>query len=373
MAGPADGRKIALINPGPPGTAGAVIAVELRNRLARYYDAEHVFVEEKAVCESSDWGGEPVRCIPFSIKMVRHWQVHRRMPAYDLYHYQSRRNLGLLRHGRTPGVLTCHGLAPLKSNDVYSKNTKRRFREQFRYVDRLSMVIANSKNTATDLNRILNVPADRIEVIYFGVNHNIFHPRSADEMRRKLGIPADALVILNVGTERKNKNIERLLEVFSALAKEFDNLHLVRVGDRDDFFTGRLDDCGLAARVLRPGRVANTAPYYCASDVYLCMDLHASFGMPNLEAMACGCPVVTSGVEAIPEITADACRLVDPTNVPGVTAVVREVLESTRMRDELRGRGLLRAARFTWEETAKQTADVYKRIFGEGQVGFCPE
>ena len=94
----------------------------------------------------------------------------------------------------------------------------------------------------------------------------------ADELEKEL---LDAMRNLR----RKNKNIERLLAVFAGLAKEFDNLRLVRIGDRDDFFTDKLDESGLADRVLRPGRVMNSAPYYNAADAYLCMDLHASFGM----------------------------------------------------------------------------------------------
>jgi glycosyltransferase involved in cell wall biosynthesis len=169
-----------------------------------------------------------------------------------------------------------------------------------------------------------------------------------------------------VGTERKNKNIERLLSVFSSLAAQTDNLHLVRVGDKDEFFTNRLAEIGLADRVMRPGRVMNPARYYNAADVYLCMDLHASFGMPNLEAMASGCPVVTSSVEAIPEIVGDACRLVNPKNVEEAAAAVEEVLENDTVRSDLRRRGLERAGEFTWEKCAAQTAKVYDRVLKKG-------
>jgi len=361
-----DGRKIALINPGPPGTCGGVIAAELRNGLSKYCDISHVFVEENAVCEDSDWGGEPVAKVPFTVKKIRHWQVHRKLPYYDLYHYQSQRNLGLLKYDRKPGVLTCHGLAPLKAEDVYTDGTKRRFLEQFRYMDRLEMVIANSKNTADDLVRILEVPHKKIEVIYFGVNKEIFKPRPMDEIRTSLGLEMDARIVLNVGTERKNKNIDRLLDVFSRLASEMDDLYLVRIGDKDSSFTARLEELGLSDRVIRPGRIGNPAPWYNAADVYLCMDLHASFGMPNLEAMASGCPVISSNVEAIPEIVGDACRLVDPRNVEETTLGLREILESEACRKDLKEKGIDRAEQFSWEETARRTAVLYGQILGKG-------
>lgn len=363
---PRNSERIALVNPGPPGTCGGVIAVELRNRLADHYHVEHLFVEDKSICEQSDWCGEPVMTVPFTVKKVRHWQVHRKMPDFDLYHYQSQRNLGLVRHGRKPGVLTCHGLAPLKADDVYSRGTQRRFREQFKYLSEIDVVIANSRDTARDLARLLDVPTERIEVVYFGVNHDIFKPRDRAEARSLLGIPSEAIVILNVGTERKNKNIDRLLAVFASLAARFDNLHLVRVGDKDESFTELLDEMGLADRVIRPGRIANPAPYYNAADVYLCMDLHASFGMPNLEAMASGCPVVSSNVEAIPEIVADACMLADPRNHEETAAAVRQVLENESIRTDLRRRGLERAGQFTWEKCAQETANVYSRILQKG-------
>ncbi len=363
---PRSSEKIALVNPGPPGTCGGVIAVELRNRLAGYYDVEHVFVEEKSLCDGSDWRGEPVRPVPFTIKRVRHWQAHRKMPEFDLYHYQSQRNLGLVRHGRTPGVLTCHGLAPLKADDVYSRGTRQRFREQFKHLDEIDVVIANSQDTARDLTRLLDVPPEKIEVVYFGVNHEIFKPRDRAEARASLGLPPGATVILNVGTERKNKNIDRLLSVFSSLAARFDDLYLVRVGDKDEFFTDMLSELGLADRVFRPGRVMNPSQYYNAADLYLCMDLHASFGMPNLEAMASGCPVVTSGVEAIPEIVGDACMLVDPRNAEETAAAIGQVLESEAISADLRRRGLERAGEFTWEKCAAQTARVYDRVLKKG-------
>ncbi len=351
-----------MINPGPPGTCGGVITVELCRALQKYYNVEHLFVEEKSLCEQSDWGGEPAVPVPFTIKPLRHWQVHWKMGRYDLYHYMSERNLPLARRGRTPAAFTCHGLAPLKARDVYTENTKRRFGHKLRHVHLVDMVIANSKNTAADLAQILAIPASKIEVVYFGINHGLFKPRPAREARERLGIPPEALVILNVGSERKNKNIERLLSVFKALAGEFDNLQLVRVGDKDRFFTKMLSHLGLAGRVLRPGRVVNPSLYYNAADVYLCMDLHASFGMPNLEAMASGCPVVSSNVEAIPEIVGDACRFADPRNVEETAGALREVLNSGSLREELRDRGLKRAAQFTWEKCAGQTADVYSKI-----------
>lgn len=363
---PSNSQKIALVNPGPPGTCGGVIAIELRSKLADYYDIEHIFVEDKNICDQSDWHGEPVQSVPFTIKKVRHWQVHRKMPDFDLYHYQSQRNLGLVRHGRKPGILTCHGLAPLKADDVYSRGTQRRFREQFKYLSELDVVIANSRDTASDLTRLLEVPSEKIEVIYFGINHEIFKPRDKTEARSLLGIPSEAAVILNVGTERKNKNIDRLLSVFSSLAARFDNLHLVRVGDKDESFTRRLSELGLTERVIRPGRVMNPAPYYNAADTYLCMDLHASFGMPNLEAMASGCPVVTSNVEAIPEIVADACQLVDPRNVEEIVTAVAQVLESKEISNRLQQRGLERAGQFTWEKCAEKTASVYSRVLQKG-------
>lgn len=357
-----NGKLIALVNPGPPGTCGGVIAAELQNNLSQYCNVEHVFVEEKEVCKISDWGDEPVIKVPFSIKKMMHWQAHRKMRKYDLYHYQSQRNLGLLKYDRKPGILTCHGLAPLKADDVYTEGTKRRFHQQFRYLDQLEMIIANSKDTAGDLVRILNVPVEKIEVIYFGVNHNIFKPRPIGEIREQLGLDSDAMIILNVGTERKNKNIERLMQVFKKLSVEMDNLYLVRVGDKDPYFTEMLEKMNLADKVIRPGRLSSPALYYNAADVYLCMDLHASFGMPNLEAMASGCPVVTSNVEAIPEIVGDSCRLVDPKNVEEIAENLIEVLRSETCREDLRKKGLDRASSFTWDETAKKTAEVYARI-----------
>lgn len=354
---------------GQPGSAGGTVVTEYRRALSGYCRVEHLFVERQAVCDATDWGDEPVTKTPFALGSIRWWQLHRRMDRYDLYHYLNKRYIRLTRYGRKPALLTCHGLAPLRSDDVYTKKARRRFRKQLRLIHHLEMVIANSKHTAADLMELLDVPAEKIEVIHFGVNHEAFAPRPAAEAREKLGIPPNALVILNIGTERAYKNIDRMLDVFSLLRKEFDNLYLVRVGDKTDRCTRRVKEMKLSGRVLRPGRTHNPAPYYNAADVYLCMDLHASFGLPNIEAMASGCPVVSSNIEAIPEIVSDACILVDPRNTDMIVDAARSVLTDSSLRDELKGRGLKRAAQFTWEKTAEQTAEIYSKILTKRETG----
>ena len=284
MDGREDIGKVAFISPGPPGTSGAVVATELCAALSEHCEIEHLFVNRKNICEESRWEGYPVRNIPFTLGQLRWWQANRKIGRYGLYHYNDKRYLPLVRYGRKPAVLTVHGLAPLRDTETYPESSRRRYRKYFRYLDEVSAVIANSKHTAGDLVETLGVPAEKIEVVYFGVNPDAYKPRDRKKAREELGIPGEAIVILNVGSERKDKNIETMLDVFQRLSKEFDNLHLARIGDREERYTRLMKDAGLAGRIIRPGRSARPSLYYNAADVYLCLDLHASFGMPNLEA-----------------------------------------------------------------------------------------
>jgi glycosyltransferase involved in cell wall biosynthesis len=102
---------------------------------------------------------------------------------------------------------------------------------------------------------------------------------------------------------------------------------------------------------------------YAGASVFLFPSLHEGFGLPVLEAMACGTPVVTSNVTSLPEIAGDAAVVIDPANTRELIAAMMRVLTNEALAEELRQKGLARAGRFTWDETARQTLQVYKRVY----------
>ena len=121
---------------------------------------------------------------------------------------------------------------------------------------------------------------------------------------------------------------------------------------------------GLEGNVVFTGQIReqDKAPLFTAATVFTFPSLYEGFGMPVLEAMACGTPVVTSNQSALPEVAGDACLLVDPYDADEISHGIAELLESQTRRDELSRRGLERARRFTWPQVAEQTVRVYKQI-----------
>lgn len=177
--------------------------------------------------------------------------------------------------------------------------------------------------------------------------------------------------ILYVGSIEPRKNLIRLLEAFAQLRHWSTRWDLVVVGGRNIWksspvgetteklelkhfvhFTGYIPDSDL------PG-------IYNGADLFVFPSLYEGFGLPVLEAMACGTPVITSNTSSLPEVAGDAALLVDPYNVEEIAAAMRHVLEDSALANDLRERGLEHAKKFSWEKTARQTISVYEKVLGK--------
>jgi len=231
-----------------------------------------------------------------------------------------------------------------------------------RGIKKASYVIAVSQNTKSDLIKYLNIPAEMITVIYNGIDHRIFKPVKSK--------PFDEPYILYVGSERARKNLNRLLEAFSTLKEEFKGLKLVKVGTpgRSAEFRRRIlkqiESLGLNEDVIFVDSAAeNDLPhYYSAASLLVYPSLYEGFGLPPLEAMACGCPVVTSNNSSLPEVVGDAAITVDPCDVDALTNAMREVLTNDGLREAMIEKGLAQAKKFSWDKTAEKTLEVYERM-----------
>jgi glycosyltransferase involved in cell wall biosynthesis len=126
-----------------------------------------------------------------------------------------------------------------------------------------------------------------------------------------------------------------------------------------------VDDFGLQEDVIFPGYIAeeDLPALYGGSDVFLFPSFYEGFGLPVVEAMACGTPAITSNVSSLPEVAGEACLLVDPYDVDSLTDATYRVLTDSHLRQELQERGSARAAQFTWNRTARETLKVYESVF----------
>ncbi len=225
-------------------------------------------------------------------------------------------------------------------------------------------VIAVSESTKKDLIEKLGVKPDKITVIYEGVDHRKFKVQSAkfkiDHVKRGYDIGGEYLLF--VGTIQPRKNLVRLIEAFKKTRSP--QISLIVVGKKgwlSDEIYNAPKKFGMEDRVKFLGYVPtdDIVSLMNGALAFVFPSLYEGFGLPVLEAMACGCPVVTSSISSLPEVVGDAGILVDPYDVEDIARGISVILElDEAQRRNLVDAGLERARKFTWEETAKQTIKV---------------
>ena len=229
-------------------------------------------------------------------------------------------------------------------------------------------IIINSHSLRSEIEQYLNVDSRKLKLIYEAVDHDLFKPGDADEAR---AIVASHGVtkpfVLFVSSLWPYKNCEGLLRAWALARGELGDRQLAIVGPgRDEKYVAQLrslvTELGISADVVFVGGVPleETARFYQAADVFVYPSFNETFGLPILEAMACGCPVVTSDTSAMPEIAGGAAVLSDPKDPASIARAIVEAAAPGK--DRLRDEGLRRASEFTWGATAASTLDVYREV-----------
>jgi glycosyltransferase involved in cell wall biosynthesis len=265
---------------------------------------------------------------------------------------------------------TIHDLAFKRYPELFTEQTFSYVNDWVeRAVKKADKIIAISNNTKKDLIDLFNAKADRIEVIYLGVDHAFCPVDSNDpltETRNKYGLPEK--FILFVGTIEPRKNLKRLIEAFYEFRKDASNQHaLIIAGGRgwqySEIFKS-VEKLGLDKHVIFLDYIPeqDLPLIYNAADLFVYPSLYEGFGLPVLEAMACGVPVVTSDTSSLPEITQDAAVLVHPLDTHALAKAMENVLKDRDLMLKMRDKGLKRASQFCWSETAKKTLQVYSNV-----------
>ncbi|MGE5508139.1 MAG: glycosyltransferase family 4 protein [Chitinophagales bacterium] len=266
--------------------------------------------------------------------------------------------------GRVRLAVTVHDLIPYVLPQTCSPTFLSRALEDVpQAVAEADIIITVSTHSKRDLQEVLGVPEGRIAVIPEAPDE-AFQPLDQDacrlKIRRKYGLAGP--FILNVGGFSRRKNLPRLVEAFADLARRTGLPHsLVLVGRpgggcyaQCQALAARL---GLAERVKFPGFVAegDLPALYNAAELFVFPSLYEGFGLPPLEAMACGIPVVASRASSLPEVVGDAAALVDPLDPAALSQTMETILSRPAERDRLRSAGLRRAAAFSWNRAATLT------------------
>ena len=285
----------------------------------------------------------------------------------DIFHGMD--HVGIPFVGRTGRyVVTVHDLIALILPETFTPRHRFIVRTALAAVRRRAdLVIVPSRAVERDVVLRLGVPADRVMVTPEGCEPR-FRPTPSADVLARYGLPSR--YVLAVGTLEPRKNLTTLLQAFARLQRgaEIDPaLRLVLAGARgwlDEPIYETVRSLGLDPVVHFPGFIddEDLPAVYSGAALFVFASRHEGFGLPLLEAMACGVPVVTSNVSAMPEVSGDAAMLVDPCDVDGLAAAIARLLRDDALRGRLRSAGIARARQFPWEATARRTLDAYASL-----------
>ncbi len=225
-------------------------------------------------------------------------------------------------------------------------------------------IVAISESTKNDLIKIWNIPENKITTIHLGVDIERYSKRimSKDDFQMLTGMSSEYLLF--VGNLNARKNVIRLVKAFSHIATMFPELKLVLVGSsgkEEEKLRILVDDLKLEERILLVGRVNIDilVAYYQNARAFCYPSLYEGFGLPILEAMAAGTPVLTSNTSSMSEISGEAAVLIDPLDIASISEGIRSVL---KRKDELVAKGFEHVKGYTWEITAEKTFSLYKKL-----------
>ncbi|HXM40521.1 MAG TPA: glycosyltransferase family 1 protein [Bryobacteraceae bacterium] len=273
---------------------------------------------------------------------------------------------------REPYVVTIHDMASLLFGGGSGLRMQTRRYLLRRGLLRAKRIMAVSEATRGDVHDALGIPADHIRLAYNAPNPDFFRPTEAARARNILErYQIDYPFLLYAGNIRPQKNIPRLVEAF-ALAREhlsrhpfYRNLHLIIIGDEISRYPS-VRHAVIQTRVEKTVRFLGFVPFealrifFESAALFVFPSLYEGFGLPPLEAMASGTPVVASNVSALPEVLGDAALLVNPENVFEIARAIQEALLDDELRGELIARGKTQAARYSWDHAAREVLEVYR-------------
>jgi len=281
---------------------------------------------------------------------------------YDVFHPSYYDPYFLASLGNKPFVLTIHDMIHELFPDTVSDAASVQLRKRL-LAEKAAAVIAVSEHTRQDIIRILGLPAEKVHVIYHGNSLAPEYVKADPSVVQGLALKGPYM--LYVGGRSGYKNVSVVWESLFKLQAEFPGLHLVHVGGGG--FSGEeratLDGLNIQHLVHHTGASdAQLAGLYLDAQALVYPSRYEGFGLPLLEAMAWGCPVIAAQASCLSEIGGDAAQYVDPENVSDWILAIRDLLNmTTPQRSAVQEKGLQRAQQFNWKDCVHKTIDVYRK------------
>src|SRR5947209_3346143 len=287
-----------------------------------------------------------------------------------------------------PYVMTVHDLLEHMSGSKAHSSLRRSMHYQLtrRVLKGAARIFAVSQFSKSEIEQLFGIPSKKVEVVYNAIDERFLHGHATDAERQLIAerYLVNYPFLLYAGRISPHKNLVRIIEAFSALRGElekenkFPDLKLIIIGDD---LSGHPD---LRGTVIRSGvnndvRFFGFVPievlriFYDIANVFLFPSLYEGFGLPPLEAMAHGTPVVTSNTSSLPEVVGNAAVLVNPENVFEIMRATHRVLVDQTLREKLRQRGYEQAKRFSWDSSARRILRIYKEVVSGKEGDDVPE
>ncbi|MGE5581385.1 MAG: glycosyltransferase family 4 protein [Bacillota bacterium] len=278
-------------------------------------------------------------------------------------------------------LVTIHDLIPYFLPEVVRPSFLKRFtREMPDIVERADHILTVSQLSKKDIGAIFGIPASKISVVYSAPAKN-YRPLPANEVQNRLAekYGLKTPYILYAGGLNPRKNVPELIYAYSKVHRDLPRLQKLVVLGGEGSHLSRLkylvEALNLNGEIIFPGFVDSTdLPFfYNGADLFVYPSLYEGFGLPPIEAMACGTPVITSNVSSIPEIVGEAALQVNPNDTLELAENIFTVLENRALREALIQKGLQHSKLFTWEKSAAQILDIYRSIVNGKPVSTAAE
>lgn len=273
--------------------------------------------------------------------------------------------------GPYKSIITLHDLAVLHNPDWAKKVSLDFYKKNIKNVlNQVDKIITDAEFTKKDIIKFFNIDAEKIKPIHLAAE-NIFHPNLDKRyLKEKFGLKE---YILNVGELQPRKNIIRLLEAYSKLdIKLRQDYNLVLAGKaRDDNFANRVSKAiknfNIKEQVRQLGFIEDNdlSKLYGGARFLVYPSLFEGFGLPVLQSISCGIPVITSNVSSLPEVAGQAGILVDPEDVSQIKSAMEKLLLDEQLYQDLKSKCLKQASKFSWQKTARKTLAVYEEVYGK--------
>ncbi len=301
------------------------------------------------------------------------WQLvtpsNLRNEKYRVFHFTFPQSVPWVKTAKS--VVTVHDLISIIFSDHYKHNRLRPVYDWLwtRSLKQAELIIAVSENTKKDIVNYLNVPEEKIKVIYEAADpfFSLLAKDQVEMFKAELNLEN---YILYVGGMEPRKNLSSLLRAYAHLPDDLKSTYkLVIAGQPDQFFGKLLQNIGelnLEEQVILVGYMSRErlARLYNGAEVLVLPSLYEGFGLPILEAMSCGTPVVCSNVSSIPEVAGKAALYFSPEDIQQLSQSLTKILSEPETVQALKEKGFKQARKFSWKETARKTLEVYEEVAG---------